>query len=308
MAIADGQKVCIKFTQALVGNVTGLNPPIGYKSALIDLKNAAITTLNQYNTSYSGAKAVDSDVSTYWRGTTAVNWFRIQFPEAKVVTQLRLYLASYYIKTFTFSGSNDGETWTQIGGEYAAATSTTGQWYTFEIENDDAYLYYRIDTLTTYSSRVYIYELELYETVAVGNETKFTVSFDEYNYVPGGSRSRVVRGVSQIGVVDANTIVLYFDSGTPNSIQRAVGDITVAYDGSGTLVGEGGPVAAFEHTFTPEGLDPKNNPHDAEHLEIADIVATGILKQIFYTNTSESEHIELSDISAVGVLTRIEDI
>lgn len=308
MTIADGQKIAIRFTQPLVGNVLGLNPPLGHKKSKLNTSTATITTLNYYSTSTSGAKAVDDNMSTYWRGTTAVNWFRIQFPEAKVVTQLRLYLASYYIKTFTFSGSNDGETWTQIGGEYAAATSTTGQWYTFDIENADAYLYYQIDTITTYSSRVYIYELELYEDIPVGNETKFAVSFDEYEYVPGGLLSRVTRIVDRIEVVDTNTIVLCFNPGTPNSIQRAAGDITVTYDGSGTLVGEGGPVAAFEHTFTPIDLDPKNNPLVDEHIEIADIVSTGTLTRIYHTNTTESEHIDLSDISAVGVLTRIDDI
>lgn len=107
---------------------------------------------------------------------------------------------------------------------------------------------------------------------------------------------------------DDNMLVLVFDPGTPNSIQRAAGDITVTYDGSGTLVGEGGPVAAFEHTFTPVDLDPKNNPLFDEHIEIANIVSTGILTRIYYTNISENEHIDLADISAVGVLTRIDDI
>lgn len=108
---------------------------------------------------------------------------------------------------------------------------------------------------------------------------------------------------------DVNCIFLTFDPDNTKSIQRAAGDITVAYDGSGSLIGEGGPVLAFEHTFTPEGLDPKNNPNDAEHIEIADIVATGGLLQIYYTDVANGgEHITLSNISAVGSLTRIEDI
>lgn len=107
---------------------------------------------------------------------------------------------------------------------------------------------------------------------------------------------------------DANAIVLTFDAGTPNSIQRAAGDITVTYDGSGSLVGEGGPVTAFDHTFTPVELNAKNNPALHEHIELADIVSVGALIRIYHTNTSESEHIELSNMSAVGVLTRIDDI
>lgn len=107
---------------------------------------------------------------------------------------------------------------------------------------------------------------------------------------------------------DDNVIALVFDSGTPNSIQRAAGDITVAYDGSGTLIGEGGPVIAFEHSFTPTGLDPKNNPHEAEHLAVIDIVATGKLTRVRYNDTTEHEHVELINIVVAAKLVAIDDI
>lgn len=309
MSIANGRKIAIRFTQPLIGNVTGLNPPVGYKKSLLDLSKAVVTTLNQYSTSYTGAKAIDGSTSTYWRGTTAVNWLKLQLPEAKCVTQIRLYLSSYYIKTFTFSGSNDGLTWVQLGGEYTAASSTTAQWYTFTIENPESYLYYRIDTLTAYStSRIYLYELDLYEDTPVGNETKFTVSFDEYNYVPGGTSSRKTRAVTSLEVADPQTLILNFDPGCTNSIQRAAGDITVTYDGSGTLMGQGGPVLAFERTFTPVDLDPKNNPHVMEHVGVSDIRAKGDLLQVFCINLGENEHIDMSSITAVGTLTHVDDI
>lgn len=223
MAIADGRRVAIRFTQPLVGNVTGLNPPLGYKKSKISLSGAIATALNQYSASYPASYAINGNTENYWRGTTAVNWFRVQLPVPKVVTQLKLYLGSNYIKTFTFSGSNDGETWTQLGGEYTAASTTTAQWYTFEINNADAYLYYRIDTLTTYSSTVYLYEMELYEDAPVGNETKFVVSFDAYNYVPGGNLSRVTRSATEVatyvsvdhalGLENASLVNLQYRSG-----------------------------------------------------------------------------------------------
>lgn len=309
MSIADGRKIAIRFTQPLIGNVLGLDPPVGYKKSLLDLSGAVVTTLNQYSTSYTGAKAIDNNTSTYWRGTTAVNWLKLQLPEAKCVTQIRLYLGSYYIKTFTFSGSNDGETWVQLGGTYTAASSTTAQWYTFAIENQEAYLYYKIDTLTTYStSRIYLYELDLYEDVPVGNETKFIVSFDEYSYVPGGTVSRKTRTVTSLEVADSRTLILNFDAGVTRSIQRAAGDILVAYDGSGTLMGQGGPVLAFEKGFTPTGLNPKNNPHDGERLEISTIQASGSLIRIQYRSESMTEHLGISDIVASGTLISIDDI
>ena len=107
---------------------------------------------------------------------------------------------------------------------------------------------------------------------------------------------------------DVNVIVLRFDPGNVNSIQRAAGDITIAYDGSGTLMGQGGPVLAFEQTFSPVGLNPKNNPHEEEHIEISSIDALGVLTQVHYTSTSINEHIEFGEIVATGTLIHVDDI
>lgn len=107
---------------------------------------------------------------------------------------------------------------------------------------------------------------------------------------------------------DANVIVLVFDPGNVNSIQRAAGDITVAYDGSGTLMGQGGSVLAFEKTFTPEGLVPKDNPYVAENIEVGNIQVAAILTRIYYTSAYETEHISIADVAVVGTLTHIDDI
>lgn len=107
---------------------------------------------------------------------------------------------------------------------------------------------------------------------------------------------------------DENVIVLCFKSGNVNSIQNAVGDVTIAYDGSGTLTGLGGPVLAFEKTFLPVDLNPKNSPNDEEHIEVTDIKATSNLMRIFHTNTSCTEHIEITEVSATAALTNISDI
>ena len=144
--------------------------------------------------------------------------------------------------------------------------------------------------------------------VTAGNEDKFTVSFDEYDYVPGGTLSRVARTITSIEVVDSQTIVLNFDSGCTNSIQRAAGDITVTYDGSGTLMGQGGPVLAFEKTFTPIDLDPKNNPHDAEHIVLSSVMASSQLLKVYYINTKSDEHISIESVHSTCALIPISDI
>lgn len=234
MAISDGRKINIRFTQPLVGNVLGLDPPIGYKKSKIDLTFASASALNEYNTSYRASYAIDNNLSNYWRGTTAVNWLRIQLREAKIVTQLRLYLGSYFVKTFTFSGSNDGETWVLIGGTYTAASSNTQQWYEFAIENSDPYLYYRIDTLTAYnSSAIYIYEVELYEDAPFGNETKFTVSFDEYDMVPEGTQFRSTRPVSEVYVYSSVNTMVDTSSGSHAGIDDNHGVLSLAIDEGG---------------------------------------------------------------------------
>ena len=109
------------------------------------------------------------------------------------------------------------------------------------------------------------------------------------------------------GLGDDHILVLSFSPGNITSIQNAVGDVSVAYDGSGTLKGLGGPVFAFDETFRPENLDPKNHPHDAEHIEV-NVQAVSNLMRIYYTDSSETERVNVKNITAVGVLTHVDNI
>ena len=309
MSIADGEKIVIKFTQALVGNVLGLNPPVASDVALSDLSEAVVTTLNQYSSSYPGSNVIDGNTGTRWRGTTSSNWLQVQLKEQKIIQKIRLYMGSYYISSFRFYGSNDASTWTQLGGTYTGASTDTSQWYTYTIDNAVAYLYYKIETLSGYSSsRIYLYELEFYEKIPAGNEKKFSISFDEYNFVPGGSLVKSARSPVSMEIVDENTIALYFDSGTANSFRRAVGDIVVSYDGKGSLMGMGGPVMAFDVSFTPESLLPKDNPHVSENINIADMSVSSSLISVFYTNTKKDEHISITSVVPECTLTHIDDV
>lgn len=225
MSIADGRRIVIEFTQPLTCDVSGLNPPLGYKKAEIDLSDAVATSLNY--SSYPASYAIDGSISTYWRGTTAVNWLQVKLSKAKAVTQIKMYLGSYYIKTFTFSGSNDGITWVQLGS-YTAANSTTAKWYTFDVENEDEYLYYKIDTLTTYSSTVYLYELQLLEDAPTGNETKFEVSFNEYDKVPGGTLSESTRRPESVFEFRSIEEFIDMSSGTLSDLALSGGKLKLA--------------------------------------------------------------------------------
>lgn len=105
---------------------------------------------------------------------------------------------------------------------------------------------------------------------------------------------------------DANSIVLEMEP--LQRFESAAGDITVAYDGSGTLQGAGGPVSAFTQSFTPADLIPKPDQNDQEHIAITSVTANGTLTAIQYVSAKAEEHISITGITAVGVLTNINDI
>ena len=92
--------------------------------------------------------------------------------------------------------------------------------------------------------------------------------------------------------------------------ESAAGSITVAYNGGGTLIGEGGAVLAFTQSFAPTDLVPKPHQNDAEHIEISSIAATGTLTKINYTNTAAQDqgHIEIVGVTATGTLTPVSNI
>ena len=109
-------------------------------------------------------------------------------------------------------------------------------------------------------------------------------------------------------VSDANVIILHFADGMHTSIRNAVGPVTVQYIGT-TILGEDGPVLGFKKSFIPDGLYMKPNPHDVEHVSIADMSVGGVLTAIRYVDgSSESEHVGVANAYYTGVLTHVDDI
>lgn len=140
-----------------------------------------------------------------------------------------------------------------------------------------------------------------------GNESHFTITVPEYDMVPEGTLGSVTKAVASTAAGD-NAKELVLTMGDTTRFLNAAGNITVAYDGGGTLQGDGGPVAAFSVSFTPAGLCAKNNPHDPEHIEISSVVAAGTLAAVTYHDSAEMEHIEITGITATGTLTSVHDI
>ena len=63
---------------------------------------------------------------------------------------------------------------------------------------------------------------------------------------------------------------------------------------------------SFTETFTPEDLEPKDNPHEMEHLTI-EVEGEGTNIRIYYHDAATDEHLTIS-ASAVGVRTYIGDL
>ena len=110
-------------------------------------------------------------------------------------------------------------------------------------------------------------------------------------------------------VMNRNTLILRLPLGNPHSIQNAIEDVTLVYDGSGGLIGLGGSVSSFRFPFTPENLEVKPHQHDVEHIEVTDISAVGRNVALVYSDyKSGDENISVSAISATGNLIDIGDL
>lgn len=180
MSKSIGQKITIKFTEELVGDVTGLIPkPIAAGDYFRPLGTA--TASSQYS-SYAPTRAFDGNVTgSYWyTRTTGDQWVQIELAEPTWIYGFRWYVDSYRPNGFDFQGSNDGENWEGIlTGNSPNATG----WHEFTTDSLKQYKYYRWTVTSRYSSYLYIYEIELLG--AVGNEGAFTITGKEYQYVNG---------------------------------------------------------------------------------------------------------------------------
>lgn len=289
---------------------------------------------NQYNTSYPATAAVDGDTGTYWR-TNSPNgaYIILELVEAIAVDSLQWYVGhtSYYAKAFTVSGSNDGEIFDDL---FSGACTNTSGWQTFSWENETAYKYIKLTCNTANSSRLYTYELKFgsaetayYEQpygkylVAVfdgpvsapteNDVQHFSVTVpiavmgEDGNLTLEQTTRTIVSVVPHPNV--ANALLITLD--TTERLDECWKPVVLAYDGTGSLTGNGRPVAAFEAEFDPQGIAYKGDQNDAEHIEITSIQVKGTLMRLYYSDYSApAEHIEIGNITATGVLTHVDDI
>lgn len=139
-----------------------------------------------------------------------------------------------------------------------------------------------------------------------GAASHFTALLSVPEYSPGGETHQETRTPVSVSASGSDTVILTFASGNLTDLTKAHGAITLVYDGAGPLAGEGGPVYPFSETFAPDGLSPKYDQNDAEHIEL-NVTALGVLTRIYHTAAQNAEHVAFT-VAASGTLTHVNDL
>lgn len=287
-----GQKLAIKFTEDLVGDVDINN--VTYSSEKISFARITLTTNSSSNYGNGLDSIYDGSLSTYFGTITALpNWIRFEVMGDYPVNKLRFYNgASYRPNAFTFEGSHDGSSWVSL---YSGNMPNATGWVEHTFENTTVYRYYRLSVTSRHSTITYIYEVELFW------------DFPQYTNVPAfqitGQRQRHIGSE----VYDAQTYSVYKAERHPTEektlllttfplarFNNAVGPITVAYDKLlGTLGGQGGVVESFSREFTPMDLIPVPNPNPREKIVVGGAI-THSLKDVFYRERYAQDRLTVS--------------
>lgn len=290
MSKGDGKYIGIKFTEDLVGDVSGLDVSTTFIETLVN--KGTVVASNTQGTQVPNY-CFDGSTSTYWE-TRAVlpQWIELYIGRPVAITKMRLYSGSSYRPySFELQGSNDGETFDLIyDGNCAPSTG----WKEFNFENDIKYSFYRWNILSGHTAgRIYIYELELYYNRAIGNDDAFKIKWQEKLYINGPLISKEYIPISVIAhPTEPKSILIEVDQF--ERFNNAEGDITIEYDKTkGNLKGLGGFVESFVETFTPEDLTQKLSPNAIEHFEITPSVSVDFQK-VGYIYGHAIEHFEIT--------------
>lgn len=298
MSKSAGKKITVKFTEDLVGDVSGLTPtPVGYKAGGVDLAQGKAVTVG--NASYgAGVNAVDGNNSTYW-GTysTLPWWIIIDLVDIKKTAGFYLLQSnsSYRARTYTIQGSNDNATWSTI--QTGDIQNLAEQIIEYPVSD---YRYIRLN-FTNYwsSSRAYIYTLKILEAVGIGNEVAFNIPGKEYKYVRGPLLDREYKPISveRHPTVDKAILLTFPVRGEFNN---AEGALTVEYDATkGNLSGQGGAVESFTEVFTPTDLKQTLNPGVEETITVSptQVIADFLKVEYIKGYTIEAEKLTASPVT-----------
>lgn len=132
----------------------------------VPVKGTVVDYTSQYDATRAAVKAVDGDISTYWRCNSPTGaYITLMLQEAAMLSKVRLYFGntSYMATEWKISGSNDGVDFTDI---YTGTSEKVSGWHEIQIEPTTAYQYIRWTCVKGVStSRLYLYEIDLMRSV-----------------------------------------------------------------------------------------------------------------------------------------------
>jgi hypothetical protein len=119
---------------------------------------------SQYSTSYPAENAFDGSTSTYWRTANSAStgaYLIIKVDSFIQLTGFRIYVGTslYRVSSFNLSISNNGVDFTDV---HSGQCSSTASWMEYEFESDLVGKYIKITFNSASTSRLYVYEFELY--------------------------------------------------------------------------------------------------------------------------------------------------
>lgn len=130
-----------------------------------------VSVKNYYSngtTSYKGYNAFDGDPSTVWYYNTNKGYIGYKFVIPTIVTKFTLTNASVQmasavsaIKDFKLVASNDNTTWIPLGS-FTNPSNDLSVTTMFDVINDTAYLYYRLEITSVHNSMISIGNIQFY--------------------------------------------------------------------------------------------------------------------------------------------------
>lgn len=221
---------------------------------------------------YPKTNAYDLTGTLFWMSLTSTMpvWIGRDFGTPVTLTKVRVQVGPLYRpNAYILQGSVDGTTWVDVTtGNF---TDSTG-WKDITFAST-TYRYWRVYVTSMYTvGRLYIYEMEFYNTRNTYQTAGWRVEAVEKDMVPGGVSINKSYSVYKITrSEDHMSAIVWLD--LYGRIKYPEDSISLEFTGS--LLGENGSgIAPFTNVFTPSIIPKIFNPHDAENINLS--ISAGI--------------------------------
>lgn len=155
--------------------------------ALTELTISSATASSTYS-SYTAAKAIDKNLTTYWRGANSKSywWLKLDLGKGCALTQISIWWdKTYGSSNYNIQASNDNTAWTNLLTALSSSGGTTNP-YQKNHTISGSYRYLRIYINKVQKTYPIIYEVKLYGpdqdttpptgTIKINNDTAYTNS------------------------------------------------------------------------------------------------------------------------------------